>query len=148
MEHLVKLSDGLGPLEMEMGSGDQQVRIDKWLWAARFFKTRSLAAQAVSGGRVHVNGNRTKPSRILECGDQLAISRGEERFQIRVLGLSSFRRPAVEARLLYEESEGSIRAREEAAQLRRDLTVFAGRVPTGKPDKRERRRIRHFVCKD
>ena len=87
-------------------------------------------------------------SRILECGDQLAISRGEERFQIRVLGLSSFRRPAVEARLLYEESEGSIRAREEAAQLRRDLTVFAGRVPTGKPDKRERRRIRHFVCKD
>ncbi|MBC8207839.1 MAG: RNA-binding protein [Desulfobulbaceae bacterium] len=131
-----------------MADCKQQIRVDKWLWAARFFKTRSLATQAVSGGRVHVNGNRSKPSRLLECGDQLAITRGEIRFLVTVLALSPYRRPAVEARLLYEESGESIRAREEAVRLRRDMQASGGGSQAGRPDKRERRKIRHFVCKD
>jgi ribosome-associated heat shock protein Hsp15 len=124
-----------------------QVRIDKWLWAARFFKTRSLAVHAVSGGKVQVNGNRVRSSRIIQIGEILRIRRGEEEFTITVLGLSMVRRPAVEARLLYEESEESMRLRQESARMR-SLLAAGQSIPAKRPDKRDRRKIREFTRKD
>jgi ribosome-associated heat shock protein Hsp15 len=130
----------------EIGA-DKQVRIDKWLWAARFFKTRTLAAQAVSGGKVQVNGNRVRSARIVQIGDILRIRRGEVEFSITVLGLSLSRRPAVEARLLYEESEQSVQLRQDAARMRSLLAAGQPR-PDKKPGKRDRRKIRAFTRKD
>ncbi|PRH83614.1 RNA-binding S4 domain-containing protein [Arenimonas caeni] len=116
------------------------VRLDVWLWAARFFKTRALARQAVEGGKVQVGGQGAKPSRALRAGDALTVRRGEEMFELRVLGLSDQRGPAPVARLLYEESEASRVAREQAAAERR--AAAAGyRPPASKPDKRARRLI-------
>ena len=88
---------------------EEKVRIDKWLWAARFFKTRSMAAQAVSGGKVHLNGARIKPARIVQKGDELRIRRGEVEFVVIVQDIADRRGPAREAQLLYEETEASIR---------------------------------------
>lgn len=88
------------------------VRIDKWLWAARFFKTRSLASQAVSGGHVSLNGNRVKPSRTVQVGDMLLVRRDFFEFTIRVIELSERRGPASVARALYEETADSISKRE------------------------------------
>jgi ribosome-associated heat shock protein Hsp15 len=136
---------------METGAvveSDKQVRLDKWLWAARFFKTRALAAQAVSGGKVQVNSSRVKPSRLIQRGETLRIRRGEDEFTITVLGLSLCRRPAVEARLLYEESEESIGLRQEAAKMRSLLAASGMAGPAKRPDKRERRKIREFIRKD
>ena len=90
---------------------DSQVRLDKWLWAARFFKTRSIAREAVSGGKVHLNGHRAKPGRTLSLGDELRIQRGEEEYTINVVELSPRRGPATVARGLYEETEESIERR-------------------------------------
>lgn len=133
---------------MDNSSAQQpSVRIDKWLWAARFFKTRSLAAKAVNGGKVHLNGARVKAARNLQQGDKLVISKGPYEFRIEVLALSGQRRPAKEARLLYEESEESIRERERQRELRRMMS--AGHTPpSGKPDKRDRRKIKAFIRKD
>lgn len=131
-------------------SGQQariQVRIDKWLWAARFFKTRALAAQAVGGGKVQVNGARAKSSRIVQIGDILRIRRGEVEFTITVLGLSAGRGPATVARLLYEESEESLRLRQEEAKMR-SLLAAGQTMPAKRPDKRDRRKIREFTLKD
>nr|WP_228856438.1 S4 domain-containing protein [Desulfomarina profundi] len=120
--------------------------MDKWLWAARFFKTRSLAAKAVNGGKVHLNGARTKAARAVKAGDDLFITRGGVEFKVKVLGLSLYRRPAVEARLLYEEYEESIKAREEKRELRRMFNAgFSS--PSKKPGKRDRRKIKEFVRK-
>jgi ribosome-associated heat shock protein Hsp15 len=124
-----------------------QVRIDKWLWAARFFKTRSLAVQAVSGGKVQVNGNRVRSSRIIQIGEVLRIRRGEEEFTVTVCGLSAVRRPAVEARLLYEESEESMRLRRESSRMR-SLLATGQSMPAKRPDKRDRRKIMAFTRKD
>lgn len=135
---------------MEMNAGkeiEQQVRLDKWLWAARFFKTRSLAAQAVSGGKVQVNGNRARSSRLVQIDDVLRIRRGEVEFTITVLALVLTRRPAVEARLLYEESEQSVQLRQEAARMR-SLLAAGQTMPAKKPEKRDRRKIRAFTRKD
>ncbi|MFH2122727.1 MAG: S4 domain-containing protein [Pseudomonadota bacterium] len=126
---------------------DIAVRIDKWLWAARFFKTRNLAAQAVSGGKVQVNGSRIRSSRIVQIGDILRIRRGEVEFTITVLGLAACRRPAVEARLLYTESEESVQLRQEAARIR-SLLATGQNVPAGRPGKRDRRKIREFIRKN
>lgn len=124
-----------------------QVRVDKWLWAARFFKTRTLAAQAVSGGKVQVNGYRVKSSRLVQTGETLRIRRGTEEFTVTIRALSSVRRPAVEACLLYAESEDSIRLRQDSARMR--ALLAAGRsVPAKRPDKRDRRKIREFTRKD
>jgi ribosome-associated heat shock protein Hsp15 len=125
-----------------------KLRIDKWLWAARFFKTRSMAAQAVSGGKVHVNGARVKPARAVVSGEELRIRRGEVEFIVIVQGVSGKRRPAREAQLLYEETEASILQREEMRQKKR--LEAAGRMfgPMKKPDKRSRRQIRSFTRKD
>ena len=117
------------------------MRIDIWLWAARFFRTRALAKQAVVAGRVEVGGATCKPSRNVRIGDALAIVRGEERFEVQVAGLSEQRGPAPVAQALYSESDVSRQRREEAAAQRR--AERAGfRPPEGKPDKRARRLIR------
>ncbi len=95
------------------------VRIDKWLWAARFFKTRSLASQAVSGGHVDVNGSRVKPARAVQAGDLLAIRRDQIQWTVQVLAVSDRRGPATVARTLYAETEASIAKRERQQEERR-----------------------------
>ena len=127
---------------------EEKVRIDKWLWAARFFKTRSMAAQAVSGGKVHVNGVRVKPARTVVPGEEMRIRRGDEEFVVIVQGVSGKRRPAKEAQLLYEETEASILHREEMRHKKR--LEAAGRMygPMKRPDKKARRQIRSFTRKD
>lgn len=126
---------------------EEKIRIDKWLWAARFFKTRSLAAKAVSGGHVHLNGSRVKAARPVQPDDVVVIRRGEVEFTVVVLELSGKRGPATVARTLYEETEGSISARETAREDRRLIRSSSAR-PQGRPDKRDRRKIRKFLRKD
>ncbi len=129
-----------------MTSG-QGVRIDKWLWAARFFKTRSLASQAVAGGKVHANGGRVKPAKAVAVGDTLRIQRGEEEFVVEVLALADKRGPASVAQQLYLETEASVLAREADREQRRLLAAQRA-APTGRPTKRDRRLIRNFIRKD
>jgi ribosome-associated heat shock protein Hsp15 len=121
----------------------EDLRLDRWLWAARFFKTRSLAQQAIAGGHVHLNGQRVKAARAVRPGDRLEITRGEERFEVRVVALAARRGPAAVARTLYEETEESAAARAAAQQLRRDLA--GSRPPASRPDKRDRRRLISFT---
>lgn len=117
------------------------VRLDLWLWAARFFKTRALAKHAIETGKVDVGGQRAKPARGIRIGDALVIARGEERFEVEVLALSDTRGPAGIAQGLYRESDASRLAREQARALR--AAERAGfRAPETKPDKRARRLIR------
>ncbi len=119
------------------------VRIDKWLWAARFFKTRSLARAAVQGGKVRLNDARTKPAKILEVGDELRIQRGEETWVVQVRDLSERRGPAPEAQKLYEETEES-RVQREAQVERRKAERAAMGDRDRRPDKRQRRQIIRF----
>ncbi|CAN7684758.1 RNA-binding S4 domain-containing protein [Pseudoduganella sp. LjRoot289] len=119
------------------------VRIDKWLWAARFFKTRSLAQDAVETGKVKVGGERVKPSRVLRLGDMLAIDNGADEWEVRVLGISDKRGGAPVARLLYQESEASI-ARRIAQQEKRKLFHEPGADIKGRPTKRDRRELGRF----
>ncbi len=117
------------------------VRLDTWLWAARFFKTRTLAKQAIEAGRVEIGRRVCKPSHPLHVGATLQIMRGEERFEVEVLGTSDRRGSAAVAQTLYRESETSRLAREAAREQRR--AERAGyQAPAGKPDKRARRLIR------
>lgn len=117
------------------------VRLDLWLWAARFFRTRSLARQAVETGKVEVEGQRAKASRSVRIGDALKVTRGDEVFEIAVLGLSDQRGPASVAQTLYAESEASkARRAETLATLRAARAGY--QPPEGKPDKRARRLIR------
>jgi len=113
-------------------------RLDKWLWAARFFKTRGLAATAISGGKVQVAGERVKPSRHVSPGTQVAIRRGPIEWQVVVRGVAKHRRPAPEAALLYEETSDSIERREREVERRR-VEAGARRERLGKPSKRDRR---------
>ncbi len=131
-------------------SAKDGVRLDKWLWAARFFKTRSLATQAVNGGKVHLNGKRAKPAKNVIIGDELKIQRGLEEFLVLIQGLNEKRRPAKEAVLLYSESEASISARLDNREKRRLLRAADGSMaaPLKRPDKRDRRLIRNFIRKD
>ncbi len=117
------------------------LRLDKWLWAARFFKTRSLAVEAVNGGHVHVNGERVKPARTIRVGDELRIRKGVDTWQVHVLGLNDKRRPAKEAVLLYHEEEHHREQREQQTEVRR---LHGVNVAVRKPDKRERRQIEAF----
>ena len=115
-------------------------RVDKWLWAARFFKTRSAAASAVSGGKVEVDGARVKPARRVRDGSHLRIRRGVVEFQVHVRALCEQRRPAREACLLYEETPESIAART-AEQARRAQAEQLRNTRLGRPDKRARREV-------
>ena len=127
-----------------MSTEAKSVRLDKWLWAARFFKTRSIATDAVGGGKVHLNGERAKPAKHVKVGDQLVVRNGDYEWSIAVKALSERRGPATQAQGLYEETEQSRRAREEkAAQLkahRRAMPEFG----SGRPTKRNRRKIIRF----
>ena len=117
------------------------VRIDKWLWAARFFKSRSIAHDAVTGGKVHLAGQRVKASRAVRVGDSLQISQGYDEKTVIVLGLSEKRLSAPLAALLYEETEESISKRESSRRLRLSQP---GHSTSIKPNKKERRQIRNF----
>jgi ribosome-associated heat shock protein Hsp15 len=130
--------------DQEIEETNEPIRIDKWLWAARFFKTRSLAAAAVNGGKIAVNGARAKPSRIMRLGDELNIRRGPYEWTVVVRGLAKLRGPAPQAQLLYEETEASIRKREAAsAQFKFE------RAPEfdspGRPSKKARRAVLRFT---
>ena len=120
-----------------------KVRIDKWLWASRFFKTRGKARTAILGGKVHLNGHRVKPGRALNTDDRLRIQRGEEEFTITVMQLSDRRGPATEAANLYLEDEES-RLKREAASEERALQRQARARRERRPDKKQRRKLIDF----
>nr|WP_246624607.1 ribosome-associated heat shock protein Hsp15 [Oceanobacter mangrovi] len=119
------------------------MRLDKWLWAARFFKTRSLAKTAIEGGKVHYDGQRCKVSKMAEMGAVLKIRQGFDEKEVVITGLSEQRRGAPEARLLYEETPQSIKARMDNAEDRR-VARASMPVPDHKPNKKERRDMRRF----
>lgn len=123
-----------------------KLRLDKWLWAARFFKTRGLASEAIKGGHVHINGNRVKPAREVNIGDELHIIKDSQVFVILVKRLSERRGPASEAQKLYEETIASQEKREQYAEQRR-LERASGSRPERRPDKRARRQIIRFTGK-
>jgi len=122
------------------------VRVDKWLWAARFFKTRGLANESVKGGHVELNGMRTKPSKMVRLGDVLQIKRGMDVYVISVLGLAEKRGSATIAQTLYQESESSIKARNKLNEQRKLLAASAP-APDKRPDKKARRQIIRFQRK-
>jgi ribosome-associated heat shock protein Hsp15 len=116
------------------------VRIDKWLWAARFFKTRSLATDAIDNGKVRVEGERVKPARPVKVDDKLLIDNGAEVWEVRVLGISDKRGAAPVARLLYEETHESVSKRENELEARK-LYREPGTTIKGRPTKRDRRAL-------
>lgn len=121
------------------------LRLDKWLWAARFFKTRVLASEAVAGGKVHLNSNRCKPSKEVKIADKLTISKDGYEWKIVVLALNAQRRPASEAILLYQESPESVVKRESHRQQQKEEHAFLGySAPVSKPNKKDRRLIYRF----
>jgi ribosome-associated heat shock protein Hsp15 len=122
----------------------ERVRIDKWLWAARFFKTRSLASQAVDGGKIQLNGQRVKPAKDVKPGDELLIRVAELEWTVVVVALSERRGPAEAARKLYAESEASQAQRQAAIEMRK-LEAVPVREDGGRPTKRGRRLIRRFT---
>lgn len=127
----------------KQASDSDKVRLDKWLWAARFFKTRGLASDAINGGHVHLNGARVKPSRAVKAGDELRIQKGTVEFVVHILILSDRRGPATVAQTLYKETEASQLKREQQGEQRRLLANAAG--PVKRPDKRARRHIIRFT---
>jgi ribosome-associated heat shock protein Hsp15 len=117
---------------------NEGLRIDKWLWCARFYKSRSQATAAVAGGLVHVNGERVKPSRAVHVDDRIEITRDEVRFEVVIRSLPVRRGPAPEARTHYVETEASVTAREQ----QRERSRLAPPAPAGRPDKHARRMLR------
>lgn len=129
-------------------TADEKIRIDKWLWAARFFKTRSQAAEAVAGGKVHVAGARVKPARVIGVGEELRIHKGPYEFVVTVLSIAGRRLAAPEAQQLYRETEASAQQREAVREERR-VNRQAGIIPPPtRPGKRDRRLIKKFIRKD
>lgn len=123
-----------------------RVRLDKWLWAARFYKTRSLAKQAIEGGKVHCEGSRAKPSKEVEIDTVITLRQGFDEKTVLVMGLSEQRRGAPEAQLLYAETADSIKQRE--AQAAQRAAQQAGNLQnSGRPDKKQRREIHRFKQK-
>ena len=116
------------------------VRLDKWLWAARFYKTRSLASEAIAGGKVHINGQRAKSSKTINVGDRLRLRVGYDERQIIVKEISDRRGPATQAALLYEETPESIEHRLREKELRR-LNTLAVPITSYKPTKKDRRQL-------
>lgn len=120
-----------------------EVRLDKWLWAARFYKTRSLARQGVEGGKVHVDGQRAKASKPMSVGQQITLRQGQDQRTVTVLAISDKRGGAPQAALLYEESAESIAVREQASAAQRATRVSAP-IPDHRPSKKERRDLQRF----
>jgi ribosome-associated heat shock protein Hsp15 len=121
---------------------DGKVRLDKWLWAARFFKTRALAKAAIEGGKVHCRGERCKPSKEPKIGEELMIRAGFDERTVVIRALSAVRKGAPEAQLLYEETAESLARRENAAAMRKAGTL--GVETDGKPSKKQRRALQRF----
>jgi ribosome-associated heat shock protein Hsp15 len=122
------------------GSGESRGRLDRWLWCARFFKSRALACQAVSGGRVHLNGSRVKPAHVVRAGDRIGISLPLRSIEVLVRGVPERRGPAAEAQRCYEETQESV-ARAVLESARRRVAGSGSPRPEGRPDKRDRRRL-------
>lgn len=140
------MTQGLQPPEPEVASDTpERVRLDKWLWAARFFKTRALATEAITGGKVQRDGQRCKPSHGVRVGEQLRIQRGPEEYFITVTALSDRRGPASVASQLYEESAESYQRRAAWREQRR-LEHPSGPDSAGRPTKQDRRRIVRFMA--
>lgn len=123
----------------------ESIRIDKWLWAARFFKTRKLAAEAVSGGKVHLNGQRCKPSKDVKIGAQLTITKGNYQWDLTVVGINAYRRPAAEAVLLFEEQQTSVdKRRQQIIEEKEHQASLPYSEREHKPNKKQRRQIHRF----
>ena len=123
------------------------VRLDKWLWAARFYKTRAIAREMIEGGKVHYNGQRSKPSKVVELNALLTLRQGNDERTVVVKGTTEQRRPATEAVTLYEETAESIEKREKVA-LARKLNALTMPHPDRRPDKKERRDLMRFKYGD
>jgi len=120
-----------------------KVRLDKWLWAARFFKTRALAKTAIDTGKIHIDGQKAKPSRMIEATNTLTIRQGDVEKTVRIITACEHRRGAPEAQLLYEETDSSIEAREKKSAEQR---AFHGSTPAStRPNKKQRRQIHRFI---
>ena len=124
------------------------MRLDKWLWAARFFKTRQLAIEAINGGKVHLNGQRTKPGKEVKTGSQLRIHKGSLEWDITVCVIPKQRRPASEAIHFYQETEQSRLQREKMIEEQRIIRAAAPKISTSRPTKRDRRMIHRFTGKE
>ncbi len=118
----------------------EEMRLDKWLWAARFFKTRALAQKHIELGRIKVNGDKVKNSKIIQKGDVIDLQLNHLPYRLTVIGLNMQRRPAPEARQLYHEDEQTVLKREEISQLNKSIQIL-GNYPEGRPTKRDRRQI-------
>lgn len=125
----------------------EEVRLDKWLWAARFYKTRALAREMIEGGKVHYNGQRSKPGKIVELNARLTLRQGNDEREVLIKGISSRRGPASEAVLLYEETPESLSKREKMA-LARKMNALSMPHPDRRPDKKERRDLMKFKYGD
>ena len=126
----------------------ERLRLDKWLWASRFFKTRQLAAEAINGGKVQLNGQRTKPGKEVRIGSRLRIHKGSLEWEVIVKTLPKQRRPASEAIHFYEEDEASKKRRAEVMAERSRLHLTSSQRHPGRPTKRERRLIEKFTGKE
>lgn len=133
---------------MSASDPDKKIRLDKWVWAARFFKTRALAAEAINGGRVHVNGARSKPARTVRIGDMVRIRKEPYEFVVCVCGLSEKRGSATVACTLYEETEQSRIARMEVARELRTQSLAGIEHVKGRPTKKSRRQIIRFIRRE
>mgnify|MGYP002525052814 CR=1 FL=1 len=125
-------------------TGKDSLRLDKWLWAARFYKTRKLAADAISGGKVHLNGQRTKPGKEIKVGAKLFISKDHFTWDITIQGVNAHRRPAKEAVLLYEETPESHQQRQLQIIEQREQRELISQPREFRPNKKERRQIHRF----
>ncbi len=127
----------------QQAANSTSVRLDKWLWAARFYKTRGIARDIVSSGKVSYNGQRCKPSKNIELGAMIKLRQGNEEKEVEILQLSDQRRGAPQAQLLYQETDNSIKIRAQNAELRR-LHALDNPHPEKRPDKKQRRKIIQF----
>jgi len=128
---------------MKKEKSSEEVRLDKWLWAARFYKTRAIAREMIEGGKVHYNGQRSKPSKLVELNAELTLRQGNDERTVVVADISAQRRPASEAKQLYRETDASIEKREKMAQARK-MNALTMPHPDRRPDKKERRDLMKF----
>lgn len=128
---------------MKKEKSSEEVRLDKWLWAARFYKTRAIAREMIEGGKVHYNGQRSKPGKVVELNAELTLRQGNDERTVVVADISAQRCPASEAQQLYRETDASIEKREKMAQARK-MNALTMPHPDRRPDKKERRDLMKF----